>query len=533
MNTLNADTDVDLLRSRASQQIRSNQLDAAQATLQALIRAAPDDVPACLELSDLMFRSGEYQASSRPLLQAAEHLPKNAPLLVHLVQHLIARGEIVTARMCLDFLAQAPNPPSELLVAEAHQRFTLGEIEVAKEHAERALASGADSPDDYHLYAMLLQFTGDVEKAEGVLEKALRRWPDFGDAMVALVNLRKQKPDTTFLEHIEKQLKTIPSHDGGATKKFIRAEFEYARFKTLDDLGCEDEAWSSLERCNALMHELNPYDIQAEDALINAFVESSDLFGEVESVKQRFEGPTPIFIVGMPRTGTTLLDRMLSSHSKVTTAGELIEFWRQLHWVADERPQKTQSLRKIVARNAEINFREVGERYLEHTQWRANGCAFYIDKLPANIQMVAFIRRALPHAPILHMVRAPMDVCFSNFKALFGNTSSYSYDLESMAHFYRGYSRLCAHWHASSPNCMLDVPYASLVSDPQSVMQKVLAYCGLDIEEACLYPERNMAPVATPSSVQVREPIHQRGVGQWQRYAKHLEPLREALSDLL
>jgi hypothetical protein len=123
-----------------------------------------------------------------------------------------------------------------------------------------------------------------------------------------------------------------------------------------------------------------------------------------------------------------------------------------------------------------------------------------------------------------------MDVCFSNLKAMFGNASAYSYDMASLAHYHGQYVRLMRHWHATLPDSRLDVSYASLVQQPEAVMRTVLAYCGLDLEEDCLHPERNTAPVATPSSARVREAIHSRGIGDWQHYATQLEPLRRALS---
>ncbi len=395
---------------------------------------------------------------------------------------------------------------------------------------ERALAAGTDSPQDHHMHAMLLQFTGDIDASIGVLDTCLKRWPSFGDAIVPLVGMRKQTPASNDLALIEEQLHQLPADGNDPERKFNRAQFEYARFRTLDKLQRHEEAWPSLERSNALMHQLNPYDTKAETEIIHALIETPGLTDLGKAAKPNFDGPVPIFIVGMPRSGTTLLDRMLSAHSRVASAGELIEFWRQLHWVADEKPAKTESFRRIIGRHADMDFHEVGSRYLEQSQWRAGDCDFYIDKLPANIQMVAFIRRALPHAPILHMKREPMDVCFSNLKAFFGNgTSSHSYDMQALLHYYRGYARLVDHWHERIPGAMLDIPYASLVGDTQETMRKVLAHCGLDAEDACLHPERNDAPVATPSSAQVRAPIHTRSIGEWKHYATHLEPLRKAL----
>jgi hypothetical protein len=184
---------------------------------------------------------------------------------------------------------------------------------------------------------------------------------------------------------------------------------------------------------------------------------------------------------------------------------------------------------EVLGASPGIDFAELGARYLKQTQWRAGGHRFYIDKLPRNIYMVHFIRRALPHAPILHMHREPTDVCYSNFKAMFGQASAYSYDQEALAHYYGEYKRIVEHWRHTLPGAMLDVSYASLVTDPGATLERVLAYCGLAMEPDCLNPERNVAPVATPSTAQVREAIHTRSLGEWRRYEKQLEPLRRAL----
>lgn len=497
--------------------------------LESLALHVPNDAAVLVELADVFFRRGQLRESTAVLLRVARRLPRDTHLIIGVAQRLIAAGEILAARACLDLLAQAPEPPPELLVAQAHLRFSLGEIAPAKALMERAMAAGVDSPGEQHLYAMLLQFSGEIDRACEVLEKCLRRWPHFGDAAMVLVNLRKQKPHAHRLDSVQQQLRQLPADNKDPGARFIRAEFEYAQFKILDDLERHEEAWPALARCNATMHELNPYDAAGEAAVTDALIRMPPLADK--AAPSAPEGPTPIFIVGMPRSGTTLLDRMLSAHSQVVSAGEIIDFWRQLHGVAHVPPGRSQGQLKIIQRSADIDYAELGARYLTQTQWRAHGRAYYIDKLPTNIQMVAFIRKALPHAPILHMVRDPVDTCFSNFKALFGNVSPYSYDLQALAHYYGQYARLARHWHARLPGAMHDVSYASLVRDPENTLRRVLEHCGLALEERCLHPELNTSPVATPSSAQVRESIHTRGLDQWCHYAKQLEPLRLAIAE--
>jgi tetratricopeptide (TPR) repeat protein len=240
------------LRQLAQRHLALGELAQAQSALERLLRIAPHDAHAGIDLSDVLFRQGHLQASTRPLLGVLKHLPRDMPLIIVLIQHLIARGEMGGAMACLDLLRQAPDPPADLLMSQAHLRFAMGDIGGALSLAGKAVAKGADSPSDWHLYAMLLQFDGELDKATDILERCLSRWPQFGDAAVVLINLRKQKPGSNKLAYLEKQAALLDEAQG-AEQKFLRAEFSYALFKTLDDIGRHDEAWQSLELANRLM----------------------------------------------------------------------------------------------------------------------------------------------------------------------------------------------------------------------------------------------------------------------------------------
>lgn len=517
---------------RARQLFDEQQFDAACEVLESLAQDEPDNPFVRMDLATVLQRCGRLCDATTQLLTAAELASSDPDLSIHLARGLLSVGEVVAARSCLDKVEALPGLPFELLTAQAHLRWMMKDVPAARRMIDGAIAAGANSPREYHLQALLMQFAGDIEEAGGVLRACLQRWPAFGDAALAQSNLRRQKSDDNHLDFLSRQLARQPTTTLVPAELANRAAFEAAMFKELDDLGRYDEAWPALSRCNTAMQQVNPYDADGESALVDALINvTSSLDQRAPSDESLVEGPQPIFIVGMPRSGTTLLDRMLSSHSEVASAGEITDFFRQLRWVSDAPGQGMQGTLNAIERSSRADLSDLGARYLSQTQWRAQGRRYFVDKLPANIRMVAHIRRALPHARILHMVRDPMEVCFSNLSIMFGNISAYSYDQQAMAHYYGQYARLTRHWRTAMPEAMLNVSYADLVQEPESTLHKVLEYCGLAMEDACLRPELNAAPVATPSSVQVRESIHTRGLDRSHRYAPYLGVLRDALGE--
>ena len=509
------------LWAQAQQQIVASELDAAHASLEALLKADPWHVPARLLLASVILAQGRLRGAAEQAKFAAFSLPNDADLICRVAQCLVKVGETLAARACLQHPEVARSRSGPALAALAHIHQGLGEHAQALAMMDRARALGLDTPDFRYFRAIQLQFNGRIEEAEAELRACLKLGPTYGRASLTLARLHRVTAENTQLEFIRARLESVPrgSED--------HAGFEFAQYKELEDLGRYDEAWSALERANAVMHARLKHSPIDEQAIFDRLIDvcTADF---VTPHRQALTGPMPIFIIGMPRSGTTLLERILGNHSQVASAGELADFPRQLRWVADRHGQRLVDT-ELLARADDIDFSEVGRRYLQQTQWRAQGRAWFVDKLPPNYQLAGLIHRALPQARILHMVRDPMDVCFSNYRALFGDSFGYSYSFDTLAAHYRQYRRLMRHWHRVMPGVIHDVSYDAMVTDTEATARAVLDYCGLPFEPACLETTRDSAPVATLSSAQVREPIKRRAE-EWRRYEAQLEPLRAALA---
>ena len=304
----------------------------------------------------------------------------------------------------------------------------------------------------------------------------------------------------------------------------------YALFREHDDAGDTAQAWTHLQAGAAAKRATLRYDAHAEQAGFEAlerWAATTD-FAATRDDDDR----VPIFILGMPRTGTTLLERIFGGHDEVTAAGELNDFGAALS-LATDRFLGMQVTEKQVARIAEVDFAEVGDTYLARTAHRTRGRRFLVDKNPANFVHAGFIARALPNARVLCLRRAPMDACFSNLKELFANDAyGYSYDLTELADYHQRFDRLCKTWREAMPAQFMEVHYEALVTDTEDAVRRVLDFCGLPFRAACLDITQNTAPVATASSSQVRQPIHARGVGAWRRYEAQLAPLAERLGTI-
>ncbi|MBS0515574.1 MAG: sulfotransferase [Proteobacteria bacterium] len=504
--------------------VRGDQRSAATA-LETLVKLMPAFTPAHLTLGGIAHAQGRLRDATRHALDAATKLPDDADMIGNVVNALLMVGEVVMARACLAHPAIARCRIGAVLARLAGMQQMLGEHAAALALLDRARAAGLNDADLSYLRGVQLTFNGRIDEAVVELERCLRLGPSYGRAVVTLARLSKQTAERNHLDYIRAQLSHVPrgSED--------HAAFEFAQYKELEDLGDYDEAWRALERGNAVMYARLGHDIARERARIDALIARCPAEFVNAPGAVAHAGPQPIFIVGMPRSGTTLLDRILGNHSQVISAGELGDFARQMRWAADHVTVQPID-ETMLERAPRLDYAEIGRRYLAQTQWRARGKAWFIDKLPINYVQAGFVARALPQARILHMTRAPMDVCFSNWRAFFGGGYAYSYDLGALAAQYADYRRVMAHWHAVMPGRILDVSYESLTRDPAQVARAAFDFCGLPFEAAALDIGRNTTPVATLSAMQVRGAIRRHDVAEWAPYASQLNPLAAGIGTL-
>ncbi|MGB5492527.1 MAG: sulfotransferase, partial [Woeseiaceae bacterium] len=289
-----------------------------------------------------------------------------------------------------------------------------------------------------------------------------------------------------------------------------------------------DKAFEYYERGGDAVCSISQYSVDDDIAIIDRVIELCDASWLESDVPKSNSDKMPLFIVGLPRTGTTLTERIIASHSKVQSVGET-EFIQMVL----RRESKVESVEKmnpaILEAVANVDAAVIRGGYLDAIAYRLKAEPIFIDKLPFNVLYLGFIAKAWPDQSIVLMKRNPMDACFSMFKQVFTWAYKYSYNLDTLAKYYIAYDRLLQHWRELLGDRLVEVQYEELVSDQEAQTRRLLDGLGLEFEEACLSFEKNAAPSTTASSVQVRQKVHTGSVERWKRYEQQLEPLRRQL----
>lgn len=410
----------------------------------------------------------------------------------------------------------------------------LGDHEPVIDLCARLLADGPTSgPEaaDLHLWrANALKVTGRQDEAIAAYHASLAAYPDYGVAWFSLANLKTYRFTAAEIARMQAAEARVDIQD------MNRVYLCFALGKALEDRGEFASSWRYYERGNAVKRASGPYRPEMADTLIQRLKETFTPQFFAERSGWGMKDAAPIFIVGLPRSGSTLIEQILASHSQVEGTQELTEMGRYAGKLCGRDaesglPLAPEALKRLSAADA----RALGERFLEETRaYRRLGRPFFIDKMPNNFWHIGLIQMILPRATIIDVRRDPMSCCFSNLKQLFGTTNQpFAYGINDVAHYYRRYLDLMRHWDCVLPGRVRRVHYEDVVDDLEGSVRRILDHCGLSFEPACLTFHETMRSVRTPSSEQVRRPLARDGLTQWRNYEPWLAPLQSALGDAL
>jgi Sulfotransferase domain. len=370
--------------------------------------------------------------------------------------------------------------------------------------------------------AALLRYLGRIDDAEAGFDAALALKPTEYEAYNARSQLRRQTPDRNHLASLQQAIARTTDPSG-------LVQLHYALAKEHEDLGHYDAAFASLATGASLKRRHMQYDVSTDLAIMDAIAATFDatmfdgrIVGDAD--------PSPIFVLGMPRTGTTLVERILASHPLVQSAGELNTFGLELMRLARGTGSHPPAGRiEFVRSTAKLDFCQLGEAYLRGVQPLRDGRPRFVDKLPFNFLYAGLIHLALPRARIVHLQRHPLDTCYAVYKQLFRDAYPFSYDLDELARYFVGYRSLMDHWRRAMPGVVLDVRYEDLVDDLEGQSRRLLGHCGLPWDPVVLRFHENAQASTTASATQIRQPLYATSVGKWRHVARQLEPVRVIL----
>ena len=504
--------------------LREGKLGKAERIVRELLKDYPTDVSAIRVLADIGIKVGQLKDASNLLERCLElapdfHAARHSYALV-LIRLQKPEAALTEAER---LLTQEPNNPN-FLTLKGSILVRIGDHYEAIRLYEKVLKNYPNQARAQMSYGHTLKTVGRLEDSIEAYRKCIRLSPEVGEAYWSLANLKTFRFNDDDIENMRKQ---VTAEGGDADDQ---AHLAFALGKALEDSSEYDESFKFYRRGNAIRkieHRHNPK-INVLDSVRQVRTLDKNFFEQRKDWGCR--SAEPIFVVGLPRAGSTLLEQILASHSQVEGTTELQDIIAISRKLGDRsRQNPAGKYPEILRQMTGDQFRELGENYLETTRIQRSDYPFFIDKMPNNFRHIGLIHLILPNSKMIDARRHPMGGCFSGFKQLFANGQTFTYGLEDIGKYYRDYVRLMDHWDAVLPGRVHRVQYEDMVSDTENEIRALLDYCQLDFEEQCLRFYETERAVRTPSSEQVRKPIYKEGLEQWRHYESHLTPLKEAL----
>jgi len=492
------------------------------------LQKVPHQVEGMRLLADIGMRLGVLDDAEFLLESATKFEPDNVQVRIDYIKALRKRQRFQQAReQASHLLSTAPQNPQfqSLFAVECMQT---GDYETALKAFDDVLQQLPGDPITLTSKGHVHKTRGEYESAVSAYRDALSSQPQYGEAYYSLANLKVYSFSD---DEIKKML--VQANDSNLSH-IDRVYLNFALGKAYEDQADFDTSFRHYERGNRLKKSQGRYQAEqmSEDLKAQREVCSAELFARKSNAG--YAAPDPIFILGLPRAGSTLLEQILSSHSQVDGTLELpniLSLSQRLRRRGRDSGNSTYP--EILGEISDEEFEEFGQQYIDDTRFHRQGAAFFIDKMPNNFRHLGLIKLMLPNAKIIDARRHPMACCFSGYKQLFAEGQEFTYEQTDLGQYYRDYVELMDHWDKVLPGKVLRVQYEDVVSDLHQQVARILDFCGLPFEDSCVNFHATKRSVRTPSSEQVRQPIYKSGLEQWRHFEPWLGPLKKALGPIL
>ena len=508
--------------------LKAGRADQAIATFRELLRGSPNNVDA------MRFLAVAYWQEKKQLADAEAWLRRAVQIAPDFLQAWLTLGAVLLEfnkeadaidayRHAAALAPEDARPWSGLGSAAAR----MGDTKQSVRTYQKAVELRPNSANLHMSFAHSLKTLGDQEAAVAAYRRAIERRPEFGEAYWSMANLKVFRFEDAELDAMREQLERS---DLSASEE---VHFRFALAKALEDRGVYDEAWHYFDSGNRrkrpeVTHDPLEMEKRHQDIMevfTREFIEAHEGLGD--------PSPAPIFVVGLPRSGSTLVEQILASHSMVEGTSELPILSKISASVGRYRsdqlqfPQALEHLRRL-------DWRGYGQTYLEEAaDIRLTDCPVFTDKMPNNFPLVGLIHLILPNAKVINARRHPLDTCLGCYKQLFAKGQTFTYDLDDLIHYYARYDAIMKHWRQVLPGKVLDVHLEETVASLEMQVRRILEHCELPFEEGCVRFHETRRAVRTASSEQVRQPITEEGIGRWRNYERQLSWVGEALAEII
>lgn len=504
-------------------ELSRGKLEAAGECCQQALQIQQDLVPAHFLVGLVALESKERRTAFSAFQSVVKLDPDHAAGWAQLAKLYMSEGQVNLADAALRETRRIKPTDPTVLDSLGTTLSLMGEHKVAKAFFARANTSRPNYPPFMQNLANNLVFHGETELADQVFNDIIDIEENSPQAHWGLASSNKASDE----DHIQEMRQLL---DKGVPNPRARAFYLYAIGKEHEDLQQWEEAFEAFSGGAAARRSTVEYDEEAEADMF-AYLEENYTREWLENCAAGNDDSSPIFVLGQPRTGTTLIERIITAHSQVHSAGELQQFGLALRRLSRYRNPK-RFTRELFEASADLDPIKVGSLYLQTSARMRGTTPRFVDKLPQNYLLIPHILSALPNAKIVHLVREPMDACFASFKQLFADAYLHSYEQGEMARHHARYRKLMASWRERFPGRFFDISYEDTARDTEPNARALIDYLELPWEDACLEFHQQDTAVSTASAVQVREPAHTRSIGRWKRYESQLQPMLSELQNL-